>query len=226
YVSSHCTPQHPPLPSFPTRRSSDLYTVFANQGVMVGEPILPNQQRDGFRNLNPVSVLQVRDSSGNVLKKYEAPEAERIFGAEVAYLMTDIMSDDVARAPAFGANTALTLPDRKVAAKTGTTNGWKDNWTMGFTPKLTVGVWVGNTDNESMENVTGLDGAAPIWNAVMRYYHQGLPAEWYDQPPGVVARTVCMPSGLLPTDACPGNRQRTELFVAGTEPTIADNIWQ
>ena len=87
--------------------------------------------------------------------------------------MADIMSDDVARAPAFGANTELTLPDRKVAAKTGTTNGFKDNWTMGYTPQLTVGVWVGNTDNESMQNVTGLSGAAPIWNAVMRKYHEG-----------------------------------------------------
>lgn len=202
------------------------YTVFANQGVMVGEPILPMERREGFRNLNPVSVLQVRDSLGNVLKKYEAPEADRVFSTEVAYIMSDIMSDDVARAPAFGSNTALTLPDRRVAAKTGTTNGWKDNWTMGYTPQLTVGVWVGNTDNESMENTTGLDGAAPIWNAVMRHYHQGLPAEWYDQPPGVTVRTVCVPSGLLPTPSCPASSQRTELFVANTEPTLLDNIWQ
>ncbi len=202
------------------------YTVFANQGVMVGVPVLPAAQREGFRNLDPVSVLQVRDSLGNVLKKYEAPEAERVFSAEVAYLMSDIMSDDVARAPSFGSNTALTLPDRRVAAKTGTTNGWKDNWTMGYTPQLTVGVWVGNTDNESMENTTGLDGAAPIWNAVMRYYHQNQPAEWYSQPPGVTSRTVCVPSGLLPTPSCPASSQRTELFVAGTEPTLSDNIWQ
>ncbi|MCB0024031.1 MAG: hypothetical protein KDD91_13445, partial [Caldilinea sp.] len=140
------------------------------------------------------------------------------------YLMQDIMSDDVARAPAFGANTALTLPDRRVAAKTGTTNGFKDNWTMGYTPQLTVGVWVGNTDNESMQNVTGLSGAAPIWNAVMRKYHEGLPAQWYDAPPGIVQRVVCQPSGLLPTDQC--QEQRAETFVAGTEPTISDNVWQ
>ncbi|MEX1020726.1 MAG: penicillin-binding transpeptidase domain-containing protein, partial [Litorilinea sp.] len=202
------------------------HTVFANSGVMVGEPVLPQFQREGFRNLNPVSVLQVRDTEGNVLKKYEAPEAERIFTTEVAYLMQDIMSDDVARAPSFGSNTELTLPDRRVAAKTGTTNGWKDNWTMGFTPQLTVGVWVGNTDNESMRNVTGLSGAAPIWNRVMRAYHEGEPAIWYDRPPGVVNRTVCLPSGLLPTNSCPGNSQRNEIFVAGTEPTLSDNIWQ
>lgn len=202
------------------------YTVFANQGVMVGEPILPDEQRDGFRNLNPVSVLQVRDSAGNVLKKYEAPETERIFTSAVAYIMADMMSDDVARAPAFGANTALTLPDRKVAAKTGTTNGWKDNWTMGYTPQVTVGVWVGNTNNDSMENTTGLDGAAPIWNAVMRYYLQDKPPVWYDRPPDVTSRTICVPSGLLPTETCPGSSQRAEIFVAGTEPTLSDNIWQ
>jgi len=200
------------------------YSVFANSGNMVGEPAPVNELQSGYRTLNPVSILQVRDSDGNTLKKYEQPAAERIFSAEVAYLMQDIMSDDVARAPAFGANTALTLADRKVAAKTGTTNGFKDNWTMGYTPQLTVGVWVGNTDNESMENVTGLSGAAPIWNAVMRKYHEGQPAIWYDAPPGIVQRVVCQPSGLLPSDQC--QEQRAELFVAGTEPTISDNIWQ
>ena len=202
------------------------YSVFANQGVMVGEPVLPEERQEGFRNLNPVSVLQVRDSAGNIIKKYEAPQTERIFSAEVAYIMSDIMSDDVARAPSFGANTALTLPDRKVAAKTGTTNGWKDNWTMGYTPQATIGVWVGNTDNESMENTTGLDGAAPIWNAVMRYYVQDKPPIWYDRPPGVTSTTICVPSGLLPTESCPASSQRAEIFVAGTEPTLSDNIWQ
>jgi penicillin-binding protein 1C len=202
------------------------YSVFANQGVMIGEPVLSNQLRDGFRTLNPVSVLRVQDSAGNVIKQYEAPQTDRIFSAEVAYIMSDIMSDDVARAPSFGANTALTLPDRKVAAKTGTTNGWKDNWTMGYTPQVTVGVWVGNTNNDSMENTTGLDGAAPIWNAVMRYYLQDKPPIWYDQPPGITSTTICVPSGLLPSPSCPGSSQRAEIFVAGTEPTLTDNIWQ
>lgn len=199
-------------------------STIANQGVMIGEPVLPDQRRSGYRNLNPVSVLQVRNSRGEILKQYEAPASERIFSAEVAYIMADIMSDDVARAPSFGANTKLTLPDRKVAAKTGTTNGFKDNWTVGFTPQLTVGVWVGNTDNESMQNVTGLDGAAPIWNAVMAKYHEGLPPTWYEQPSGLVTRAVCVPSGLLPNEYC--QSQRSEIFVAGTEPTLPDNIWQ
>lgn len=202
------------------------YSVLGNGGSMLGEPVIANDAATGFRTLNPVAVLQVRDSSGNLLKKYEKPEAIRVVGADVAFLMADIMSDDVARAPAFGANTVLTLPDRKVAAKTGTTNGFKDNWTMGFTPQYTVGVWVGNTDNESMVNVTGLSGAAPIWNALMQRLHEGQPPQWYSRPPGIVDLVVCLPSGLLPTPSCPGGSQRSEMFVAGTEPKVADNIWQ
>lgn len=200
------------------------YSTLANGGAMIGEPVLPAERRSGFRSLNPVSVLQLRDTNGEVIKAYQQPEVERIFSAEVAYIMADIMSDDVARSPAFGANTELTLPDRKVAAKTGTTNGFKDNWTMGFTPQLTLGVWVGNTDNESMVNVTGLSGAAPIWNAIMRKYHETQPVVWYERPPNIVNQAVCVPSGLLPTPEC--QSQRNEIFLAGTEPTLPDNIWQ
>jgi penicillin-binding protein 1C len=199
-------------------------SVLANGGVMAGQPVPPQRQRTGFRSLDPVVILQVRDSTGNVLKKYEQPEVERVISVDAQYLLADIMSDDVARAPMFGANSALTLPDRKVAAKTGTTNGNKDSWTMGFTPQLAVGVWVGNTDNSSMDRTTGATGAAPIWNSVMRKYHEGLPAEWYERPPNIVTRTVCWPSGLLPSPSC--QRQRAEMFIAGTEPTVVDNIWQ
>ncbi len=200
------------------------YSVLANGGVMAGEPVPPELQRTGFRTLNPVSILQVRDSAGTVLKKYEQPDVERIISADAQFLITDILSDDVARAPIFGANSLLTLPDRKVAAKTGTTNGNKDAWTMGFTPQLAVGVWVGNTDNTSMDRTTGASGASPIWNAVMRKYHEGLPATWYERPANITNRAVCWPSGLLPSPAC--QRQRNEIFIAGTEPSVVDNIWQ
>ncbi len=200
------------------------YSVLANGGVQAGEPVSPEDRRTGFRTLNPVAILQVRDTEENVLKKYDTPDVERIISADAQFLISNIMSDDVARAPMFGANSLLTLPDRRVAAKTGTTNGNKDNWTMGFTPQLTVGVWVGNTDNESMDRSTGATGAAPIWNAVMSRYHAGLPAQWYEQPSNVIARTVCIPSGLLPSDNC--QQQRSELFIAGSEPKVEDNLWQ
>ncbi|MEZ4635500.1 MAG: transglycosylase domain-containing protein [Caldilineaceae bacterium] len=200
------------------------YSVLANGGVMAGQPVPPEAQRTGFRTLDPVAILQVRDSDGNVLKKYERPDVERIISADAQYLIADIMSDDVARAPIFGANSLLTLPDRKVAAKTGTTNGNKDAWTMGYTPQLAVGVWVGNTDNTSMDRTTGASGASPIWNAVMRRYHEGLPARWYERPSNIIDRVVCWPSGLLPSSSC--GRQRNDIFIAGTEPNVVDNIWQ
>ncbi len=200
------------------------YSVLANGGVMAGEPVPPERRRTGFRNLDPVAILQVRDAEGNVLKKYERPAVERVLSTDLQYLISDILSDDVARAPAFGAGTALTLPDRRVAAKTGTTNGWKDAWTVGYTPDLAVGVWIGNTDNSSMNNVTGATGAAPIWNAIMRKYHEGRPPRWYERPPNIVTRTVCVPSGLLPSEWC--QRQRQEIFIAGTEPKVEDNLWQ
>lgn len=200
------------------------YSVLANGGIMAGDPVLPQARRTGFRNLNPAAILQIRNSAGDVLKKYEKPDLERIISADVQYLLTDIMSDNVARAPMFGINNNLVLDDRKVAAKTGTTNGWKDAWTVGYTPQLTIGVWVGNTDNESMKNVTGASGPAPIWKAIMERYHEGLPARWYERPANIVTRTVCQPSGLLPSSNC--QRQRAELFIAGTEPEVVDNLWQ
>ncbi len=200
------------------------YSVLANSGTQAGEPVPAQEKRTGFRTLNPVAILQVRDTAGNVLKKYERPNVERIISTDAQFLISNIMSDDVARAPMFGANSLLTLPDRRVAAKTGTTNGNKDNWTMGFTPQLAVGVWVGNTDNESMDRTTGATGAAPIWNAVMKRYHEGLPVLWYEQPQNIIPRTVCIPSGLQPSQYC--QQQRSEIFISGTEPKVQDNLWQ
>ena len=200
------------------------YSVVANGGVMAGQPVPPESRRSGFRTLDPVAILQVRNTAGEVLAKYERPEVERIISADAQYVLADIMSDNVSRAPMFGINNNLVLPDRRVGAKTGTTNGWKDAWTVGFTPQLTVGVWIGNTDNESMNNVTGASGAAPIWKSVMERYHLGLPARWYHRPANVVTETICQPSGLLPSDDC--QRQRQELFIAGTEPKVEDNLWQ
>ena len=166
----------------------------------------------------------MHDTEGEVLSRYDSPDQERIISADAQFILADIMSDNVARSPMFGINNNLVLSDRKVSAKTGTTNGWKDAWTVGFTPQLTVGVWIGNTDNESMNNVTGASGAAPIWKSVMESYHEGLPYRWYERPPNVVTKTVCQPSGLQPSPDC--QRQRVEMFIAGTEPKVVDNLWQ
>jgi membrane carboxypeptidase/penicillin-binding protein PbpC len=141
----------------------------------------------------------------------------------VAYLITDILSDPEARVPAFGRNSALDI-GRPAAAKTGTTTDFRDNWVMGYTPNLVVGVWVGNANNEPMVNVTGVTGAGPIWNLFMRRVLLGQPELDFQEPRGLIRQEVCALSGLLPTPQCP--HRRTEIFIDGTQPTESDNLYQ
>ncbi|NOX60645.1 MAG: hypothetical protein GXP42_01650 [Chloroflexi bacterium] len=202
-----------------------VFATLANLGVMKGEPVPAQDLRPGYRTLNPVVVLEVRDREGNVLKKFEKPEAHRVISEQLAYLLVNVLSDPKPRPPAFGPFAKyLSLPDRPVIAKTGTTNDFRDAWTLGATPQYAVGVWVGNADNTPMEKVPGSLGAAPIFHDVMRFAHRDLPVAQWEEPEGMVRVTVCADSGLLPTDLCP-NRTK-ELFIKGTEPTEYDNAWQ
>src|SRR5205823_6612346 len=98
-----------------------------------------------------------------------------VLSPQVAYLITDILSDRYARMRAFGESSALDV-DRPAAAKTGTTSDWRDNWTVGYTPDRVVGVWVGNADGRPMEAISGVSGAGPVWHEVMLAAHRGLPA--------------------------------------------------
>jgi penicillin-binding protein 1C len=200
------------------------YGVFANMGVMAGQPVPSERQRPGQRNLDPVAILRVEDPKGNILWEYTQPETQQVLDPSLAYLMADILSDNNSRAAAFGSNSALYFEDRRVAAKTGTTNDFRDNWTIGFTPQVSVAVWVGNNDNEAMKDVTGLSGAAPIWHQVMDYYLRDKPAEWYLRPPGLVDVRVDATSGLLPTEHSPGTV--VEMFLEGSEPKATDNVHQ
>ena len=93
-----------------------------------------------------------------------------LFPNKPRYLITDVLSDNNARAPAFGLNSVLKM-SRPAAVKTGTTSSWRDNWTLGFTPDYVTGVWVGNADNQEMEHISGITGAAPIWHDVMESIH-------------------------------------------------------
>ena len=103
-----------------------------------------------------------------------------------AFLLNSILSDKDARRPAFGSTSrTLELPDRPVAAKTGTTDDWRDGWTVGYTPQLVTGVWVGNTDNREMNKLSGVRSAAPIWQQFMQSAHDGLPVQPFSRPAGV-----------------------------------------
>jgi len=201
------------------------FTVFANNGVMYGQPVSEKELRPNFRELNPVAILRVEDRNGNILYQYEQPDSRQVLEPRLAYLITDIISDRRARIPGFGTPNALELADgRPAAGKTGTTNNFTDNWTVGYTPQLTVGVWQGNKDaDDFMINTPGARGAAYIWHAVMEYALQDEPVVSFTRPEGLVEVGVCAVSGMKPNGHCP---TRTELMIPGTEPTETDNIHQ
>lgn len=202
------------------------FGVLANLGTMAGQPVNDVNRRPGRRGLDPVSILRIEDNEGNIIYEYREPVDEQVVDPALAFLLTDILSDNAARAPAFGYNSLLKrdFEDRPIAAKTGTTNNFRDNWTVGFTPQLVTAVWVGNNNNEPMKDVTGLSGAAPIWHDVMLHYHRDLPITFWQRPPGLVATQVDAVSGLLPTEHTP--QAVTELFLEGTVPTQEDNVHQ
>ncbi len=184
------------------------YSIFANGG----------------RRVEPVYLLDVRDAAGHQLFDGRgARPGAQVIDERVAFLITDILSDDAARVMGFGRNSALNI-GRPAAAKTGTTTDFRDNWIVGYTPNLVTGVWVGNADNAPMVGVTGISGAAPIWNGYMRSVLLGQPELRFSVPDGLTRVRVCQPSGLLPTPAC--QVARDEWFIAGTEPTATDPIWQ
>ncbi|OGF33473.1 hypothetical protein A2533_02550 [Candidatus Falkowbacteria bacterium RIFOXYD2_FULL_35_9] len=140
------------------------FSVFPNEGI--------------YRE--SVAILKVEDANGEVL--FEAKEKERkVLDKNIANTMNNVLSDNGARAYIFGANNYLTISGRPVGAKTGTTNDYRDAWTVGYTPSIAAGVWVGNNNNSEMKR--GADGsviAAPIWNEFMSAVLQGQPVESFN----------------------------------------------
>jgi membrane peptidoglycan carboxypeptidase len=168
----------------------------------------------GFR-IEPVAIRHVEDAEGHVLWTWQEGRHGRALDERVAYLITDILSDDWARMSAFGEGSVLRL-DRPAAVKTGTTTDWRDNWTVGYTPDLVVGVWAGNADNSPMRGVSGISGAAPMWHDFMQAALKGKPIRQFVRPDSLVKVEICSLSGLCAGPHCPHRRQ--ELFIAGTEP--------
>lgn len=177
----------------------------------------------GFR-VDPAYILEIRDRHGNVLYEWQAPVyTQPVMDPRVAFLLTDILSDNEARIPSFGPASPLNI-GRPAAAKTGTTTDFRDNWTVGYTPNLVVGVWVGNADNTPMIEVSGISGAGPIWHEFIRRVLVGQPELEFTRPDGLVRAEVCAISGLLPTEDCP--RTRREWFIEGTVPAEEDTFYQ
>jgi membrane peptidoglycan carboxypeptidase len=175
----------------------------------------------GYR-VEPRTILYIEDQQGRIIQPQVAPELQRAMDPRHAYILTDILSDDEARIPTFGRNSALKL-DFPSAAKTGTTDDYRDSWTVGYTPDLVTGVWVGNSDNAPMKKLSGVRGAGPIWHDFMTNALASSPHPEFPRPDelvpgtdGLVEIAVCPISGQLHTDACP--KARTELFLAENTP--------
>ena len=171
------------------------------------------------RKVPPVAILKIVDFEGTVVYEYQPPQPEQVIRAEHAFLMSSILSDNEARSWMFGRNSLLNLPFQ-VAAKTGTTNDFRDNWTLGYTPDLVTGVWIGNADYTPMVNTTGLTGAAPIWSSFMTYavpYVSNNAPTSFTIPPGIVEMIICASSGAEASNSCRGG-QRSEFFASDQPP--------
>ena len=132
---------------------------------------------------SPTPILRIEDSKGKVLEEF-SDEPVSVLDSEITRMVSDILSDNVARAPVFGSRSALYFPDRPIAAKTGTTNEFRDGWTIGYTPSLAVGVWTGNNDNTPIKQEPGVYVAAPIWRAFFQQAFEklNLPPESFTPP--------------------------------------------
>ncbi|MBI5465963.1 MAG: transglycosylase domain-containing protein [Candidatus Kerfeldbacteria bacterium] len=172
------------------------------------------------------AILKVEDSSGATLQEYQDTPGERVIGEQPVRELTGILSDNSARAFIFGSQNSLTLPARPVAAKTGTTNDYHDAWTLGYTPQLAAGVWVGNSNNEAMKR--GADGsvvAAPIWQNFMTKATANMPPNAFTPPSprsaskpmlngqlGGETVTIDLFSGLRATEFTPPSARLDKVF--------------
>jgi penicillin-binding protein 1C len=190
---------------------TSAFSVFANSG----------------KRVPPVSILEIKDFEGTQVYKYEPKEGEQVIRPEHAFLISSILSDNQARTPMFGPNSVLNLTF-PVAAKTGTSNDFRDNWTLGYTPDLVTGVWFGNADYSPMINTSGLSGAAPVWSQFMQYAVPRLTGGAvtpFIRPMGIMDRVVCQISGTDPSDECPS--QYAEVFASDQPPAPAgQDLWR
>lgn len=158
------------------------------------------------KRVTPTPILEVSDYAGRILERLKPNRGAQAVKPEAAWIISNILSDNVARTSAFGPNSGLVIPGKTVSVKTGTSNDKRDNWAIGYTPSYVVTVWVGNNDNSPMDQnlASGITGATPIWHDIMAELLKEKPDEIPTKPDGVVA--------------LPCYHGRVEYFIKGTEP--------
>jgi membrane peptidoglycan carboxypeptidase len=206
------------------------YSTFANNGVMAGAQTtqwLPG----GNRTLDPNPVLRIVNHRGETLLDNTLPQYHTALGAEYAYMITEILSDDRNRQITYGRGSNLNIPGHRVAAKTGTSEPYDDKrkligdtWTVGYTPDIAVGVWVGNTDNTPMVNIFSTTIAGSTWHDVMVAALEGRPARDWVRPAGLIQEKVCVPSGRVVTPGI-NCRSVTGTFAAEALAKQDNGMW-
>jgi membrane peptidoglycan carboxypeptidase len=173
---------------------SNAYATFANNG-----------------KTNDITTIErIENKEGKITYEYK-PKERTVISPESAFLISSILSDNKARQEEFG--NVLTI-SRPAAVKTGTSEDYRDSLTLGYTPQIAVGVWVGNNDNQAMSKIAGSIGAAPIWRDLMTHFLANQPVISFTKPEGVIAAGICRDSGLLAKGG-----GTIEYFIEGTEPT-------
>lgn len=179
----------------------------------------------GGLRVDPVAILKVENSSGKIIFEQKPVSPREELDPSVAFLISAILSDNESRKEVFGLKSHLFIPGKTVAAKTGTTDDKRDNWTAGYTPKRVAVTWVGNNDNSPMHPslASGITGAAPIWNRIMRQALKNLPDENFTKPEHIIEMEIDAYGGGTVVD---GQPSRQEFFIKGTEPTAPSSIYQ
>jgi penicillin-binding protein 1C len=174
---------------------TNAYRALANGGVAAPTVDLPRR---------PGAPADGQNKAG-------AKTSQRVFSADASYIITTVLADNNARTRTFGFDSPLATRFFS-AVKTGTSKDMRDNWTIGFTSRYTVGVWVGNADGTPMWDVSGVTGAAPVWAALVGYLHRRLPSSPPAMPPGVIETRVTFENNAEPS--------RNEWFLRGTETPL------
>ena len=205
-------------------KMTDMGVVFgsiANMGTKV--PLAPIKKIADSRGKVLFDIDQPPSRWADFVQKIYASDlneienGEPVVSPQTAWQIIDILSDNDARAPEFGRRSPLLIPERQVAVKTGTSNDFRDNWTIGFSPDYLVATWVGNNDNDSMFKIaSGITGAAPMWHDIITQLTEDKPDSTFPVPEGMIEIEVCATNGLLPCKGCP--KLKKAWFVPGTEP--------
>ena len=177
---------------------ANAYRILANQGKVAHLVTILNENCEA-------KSTDINQKKGEkfCVKRSSSVMAENQIDAPTTWaLITDILSDAHARAQEFGVNSVLVLPF-PTAVKTGTSSDFRDTWTIGFSSDYTVATWVGNFNGDRMNKVSGVMGAAPLWNRIMLHLHQEKEPDKFREPKGLVKRPICAISGLRPTPDCP-----------------------